>query len=121
MVEEQSSGIHATGNSIGAVWQNSGWYESTYKVEVCNEFLHAVLMETKQWMWGLWGSEWCVSAVRQWCERQATWPNSGCEHSEAVSDVFRQCDSDVRDRPHSRWPCEAVSSCDKERLNQIIH
>jgi hypothetical protein len=24
MVEEQSSGIHATGNSIGAVWQNSG-------------------------------------------------------------------------------------------------
>ena len=48
-------------------------------------------------------------------------PNSGCEHSEAVGGAFQQCDSDMKDKPRSRWPRSAVIPQNEEHLDQLIH
>ena len=56
-----------------------------------------MFLETKQWMWAQWGDGWCVLGVvtMAW---EMTWKN----------------------KPHSGWPCTAVTAQNEEHLSQLI-
>jgi len=41
--------------------------------------------------------------------------------SEAVGGVFQQCNSNVKDMPHSGWPCSTVTPQNEECLSQLTH
>lgn len=59
----------------------------------------------------------CHSSMLSECLRIS---NSGFEHSEVVGVCFSSGGSDMRERPCSRWPCTAASSCNEEHLDQLI-
>jgi len=77
---------HVTDGSRGAVWHSDIWHGSAYEAKVrhwippCGKKWHPLtfidacwmLMETKQWMWAQWGSEWCVLVVVSVSERLVT-------------------------------------------------
>ena len=95
--------------SRGAVWQNGFWHGRAYKARISNwippyrKKWHLLTLiddcwmfqETKQWMWAQWGGGQCISAVVT-----AMWKTSHVP---------------------SRWPCTAVTSQNKECINQFIY
>jgi len=98
----------------GTVWQNDIWHEGAYEAKVycwippcrknCTHWHSSVLAEH------LWR------------------PNNECKHGEAVDSRFQQWtadfssgDSNVKDKPHSGWPCIAIKTQNKEHLDQLIH
>lgn len=47
-------------------------------------------------------------------------PNNGCEHNVTVGGAFQKGNSDIKDKPYSRWPCTDVTLQNEECLNQLI-
>ena len=47
--------------------------------------------------------------------------NSGCEHSEVVGGAFQHGDSGVKDKPHSRHSCTAITPWNEEHTDQRVH
>ena len=91
-----------TDGSRGAAWQNGVWHGGAYEAKVC----HWVPLYGKN------GTHW-HSLILTGC----LWrPDSGCEHSEAVSGVFQQCvisagadfyECDMQALVHHWWKCTA--------------
>jgi len=70
------------------------------------EFLHAEKIapnDIHQRLLNVYGEQTVdVSTVRRWVAR------------------FSSGNSDVKDKPHSRWPCTAVTPQNEERLDQLV-
>ena len=79
--------------------------EACMKQKCVSVFLHEekmalinacwAFMETRQWMWAQWKSEWVVH--------------------------FSSSGSDMQDKAHSQWPRIAVTSSNEKHLDQLIH
>jgi len=87
-----------TDGNRGAVWQNDVWHGSAYKakdwnwIPLCGKsgmHWHSLtcwtFMETQQWEWAQWNSEWCISAVVVltgghlcWCRFWQAWHAGSC-------------------------------------------
>jgi len=90
---------HMTDSSRWAEWQNGIRWESACEAKVCHWILPCgnkwhpltlidicwMFMETKHWMWALWGAGLCVSAVMtatvdylHWCRHLQVWLAGSC-------------------------------------------
>jgi len=91
---------HVTDGSRGAVWQNGIWHRSAYEAKVCHwippckkNSTHWYSLTLAECFWG---------------------PNSGCEHSENVGDMFQQW----RLR---QWIIPADTIFDKHCMQALVH
>lgn len=46
-------------------------------------------------------------------------PTSGCVHSDAVQ--FNSGNSNVKDKPYSKWPCIIVTPQNEKYLNHLVY
>ena len=96
-----------TDGSRGAVWQNGVWQRSADEAKECH------------WIppCGKDGTYWrsLMLVEHLWRSR------SGCAHSEPVGGAFQPWQQWHEIQPCSRQPCTAVTSQNKEHLDQLIH
>ena len=97
---------HVTDDSRGAVWQNGVWHGSAYEAKVCNWIPPCGKIspsDIHQHLLNIYRDQRVdVSTVRWWVA------------------CFSSGDSDMKDKPRSRWPCTALTSRNEECLDQLI-
>ena len=97
----------ATDGSRGAVWQSGVWHGSACEAKVC----HWIPSCGKN---GTIDIHWCLLNV------YGDWTVDVHSVSQRVMH-FSNRDSNVKDKPSSKWPCTAVTPWNEERLDQLIH